>query len=95
MGSKVDLLGAWQGLWGRIASGDASAFFTFLTWVGVALVVWAIVKWGWSRRRGGAQAGLLGYPLFVGAALAAPNAVIPAVLWLADILINAFITVLG
>ena len=59
------------------------------------MVAFAIMKWAWSRRRGGAQAGLLGWPLFVGAALAAPNAVIPAVLWVVDLIANAVINVAG
>lgn len=95
MGNTVDLAGAWQGLWGKIATGEVGGLITFLTWIGVGMVAFAILKWAWSRRRGGAQAGLLGWPLFVGAALAAPNAVIPAVLWLVDLLANAVVNIAG
>lgn len=95
MGNTVNLAGAWTSLWGRIAGGEAAGLITLLTWVGVGMVAWAIVKWAWSRRRGGAQAGLLGWPLFVGSALAAPNAVIPAVLWMFDLIANAVIRIAG
>lgn len=92
----VDLAGAWSGLWGRVSGASGvSGLVTMMTWVGVAMVVFAIGKWAWSRRRGGAQAGQIGWPIFVGALLAAPNAVIPGVLWMVDLLVNAFINLLA
>lgn len=93
MGNTVNLAAAWAGLWGKVSGGSAAGLITLLTWVGVGMVAFAILKWAWSRRRGGAQAGLLGWPMFVGAALAAPNAVIPAVLWVIDLLANAVVNI--
>lgn len=95
MGTTVDLAGAWSGLWGRITSAAGiSGLLTLVTWVGVGMVAFAIIKWGWSKRRGSAQAGLLGWPLFVGAALAAPNAILPGVLWVVDLIANAVVNIL-
>lgn len=95
MGNTVDLAAAWLSFWGRITSGpQVASLVQILTWTGVAMVAFAIGKWAWSRRRGGAQAGLLGWPLFVGAGLAFPNAVLPAVLWLIDLIANTVITIL-
>lgn len=96
MGKTVDLSGAWSGLWSKVTgAAGIGDLVIFMTWVGVGLVVFAIVKWAWTRRRGGASSGSVGWPLLVGAALAAPNAVIPALLWLVDLLANAFVNIAG
>lgn len=92
---KVNLFGAWTGLWGRVTgAAGVDQIMTLATWVGVALVAYSIGKWAWARRRGGASAGSIGWPLAVGAMLAAPNAVIPAVLWLADGIANIVVNLL-
>ncbi|HEY8717239.1 hypothetical protein [Pengzhenrongella sp.] len=94
--AAVDLAGAWSGLWGRISGASGvSGLITLMTWVGVGMVVFAVVKWAWSRRRGGAQAGQIGWPIFVGAMLAAPAAVVPAVLWVCDLGANALVNLLS
>lgn len=93
--SSIDLVSAWTGLWGRLTSAAGiSSLMTLMTWAGVAMVVLAIVKWAWSRRRGNQSASPLGWTLFIGAALCAPNAVIPAVLWLGDLVANTVINLL-
>lgn len=93
MGSTVDLAGGWVSFWGRLTSAaNVTELFQLLTWAGVALVAYSIAKWGWSKRRGQAQASLLGWPLFLGAAFAAPNAIFPAVLWLVDLVANAAVS---
>jgi hypothetical protein len=92
---KVDLFGAWTGLWGRVTgAAGVDQLMTLATYVGVGLVAFSIGKWAWSRRKGGAQAGSIGWPLAVGAMLAAPNAVIPAVLWMADGVANIVVNIL-
>lgn len=96
MGTKVDLAGAWTGLWARISGASGiTGLLTLMTWIGVGMVVFAIAKWAWSRRRGGAQAGQLGWPITVGALLAAPAAVVPAFLWLIDLGANAVVSLLS
>ena len=96
MDGTVDWVAAWTGMWGRIVGGaDVADLVLVLSYVGVGFVVFAVIKWGWSRRRGSAQAGLLGWPMFVGAALAAPTVVIPAVLWLLQLPVNAIINFAG
>ena len=68
-----------------------------LTAIGVVLVVFAIIRWLWDRRRSGFQgnhSGLL-WTFGVGAVLAAPDVVIPLLLGLADLVTNAVIGLFG
>lgn len=96
MGNTVDLAGAWAGLWAKItAAAGIGDLVVFITWIGVGLVAFAIIKWAWTRRKGGASVGSVGWPLIVGAVLAAPNAVLPAILWLVDLLGNAVVNIFG
>lgn len=93
---KVDLAGAWSGLYSRLTSAaEIQGLMTLVTWVGVGMVVFAIGKWAWSRRRGSAQSGALGWPILVGAILASPNAIIPSLLWLADLGANTVVKLLA
>lgn len=96
MGSSIDSVSAWLGLWARLTgAAGVTDLVTFATWGGAAMIVFALGKWGWARRRGGAQAGQIGWPIFVGMFLIAPNAIIPAVLWLVDLIVNTGIALLA
>lgn len=98
-GTDVDLSGSWSAFW-RALPGGVSNLLNLLAIVGVALVAIAFIKWAWDRRRGmgggfgggGGSQGIVG-AVIVGIVLAAPNLVIPAVLSVLDLLIDAVVSI--
>lgn len=88
MGNRVDFTGRWNDLYSHaLASGSISPeLMRVLGWLGAALVVWSLFQWvrGRSSGKGGDGKSKLGYTLVLGAALAAPHIIIPAVLTLVD-----------
>jgi hypothetical protein len=97
-GEDVDLAGSWTSFWTAIKQGGGANFTSLLNVLaifGMCLVAWAIVKWAWDRRRGGGGGfggggsnGVTG-ALLVGVVLAAPNFILPAVLSVLDLVIDA------
>lgn len=88
---NVNLRGAWSGFWGKINVGEFADVLTVLTWVGVALLVFALLKWVWNKRKGGAQGGDVLYSALIGAIFSAPNFIIPVVLGFIDSIINTLV----
>ncbi|MDQ2738008.1 MAG: hypothetical protein M3Y35_05165 [Actinomycetota bacterium] len=93
--ASVDFKTGWSDFWSKItsAAGLTSAL-QLLKIVGAVLVVVAIVGWIWKKRRGGGgdNKGLV-WTLLVGALFAAPDFIIPAILWFVDLIVNAVIKV--
>ncbi|GAA4033882.1 hypothetical protein GCM10023063_17180 [Arthrobacter methylotrophus] len=87
---KVDLQGGWDAFWGAITTGFPG-ITTLMTVVGVCLVVFALIKWAWDRRRGGGM-GQGSQPLWgalvPGAILAAPAVLFPLLLSILDFVAN-------
>ena len=92
----VDLKGGWAKVWSAIgtALGNLAGL---LTAFGVIIVVFAVLKWLWDKRRGGGGQGnsTLGWAMGFGAILAAPGLLIPLTLGLVDVLINAVINIVN
>lgn len=88
--TKIDLTGSWNKLVGALSGGSVEKVLTFLSIIGVILVIASIGGYLWQRRRGGGgnHSGLLWAGL-VGALFAAPKVVIPIALTILDFLISA------
>ncbi|HEX9229305.1 MAG TPA: hypothetical protein VF885_22125 [Arthrobacter sp.] len=97
----VNLAGSWTKFWNAITAGYPG-ITTMMSIIGVALVVFALVKWAWDRRRGGSMgqgAQPLWGALIPGAVLAAPTVILPILLqlldWLANIVLSMVQTATG
>lgn len=89
---KVDLVSGWQGLLDALEVG-MPGIWKILSFVGMGLVAFALIKWAWDRRRGGGSASPLWGMLIFGAILLAPAAVIPLALRLLQGLANMGISI--
>ena len=95
--ASVNFQSGWSTVWKSVSGAVGAQLTTLLTAIGVVLVVFAIIRWLWDRRRSGFQgnhSGLL-WTFGVGAVLAAPDVVIPLLLGLADLITNAVIGLFG
>ena len=95
--ASVDFQSGWNTVWNSVTAAVGTQLTTLMTALGVVLVVFAIVKWLWDRRRSGFQgnhSGLL-WTFGVGAVLAAPEAIMPLLLGLADLVTNAAVGLFG
>lgn len=101
MAGEVNLHSGWATFWGAITAGFPG-ITTLMTVIGVALVVFALLKWAWDRRRGGGM-GQGSQPLWgaliPGSILAAPSVLFPLLLglldWVANIAIQLAKTATG
>lgn len=93
--NDVNLRAGWSGLWGAATSGWGG-LARLLMWVGVALVVIALVKWAWDRRRSGGMqgSGPMWGALIPGAILVAPAVLIPMILFCFDFIANIVVSIL-
>jgi hypothetical protein len=92
-GGDVNLADGWDKLWNPIKS-SFPALPTLLSIVGVAVVVLAIGKYVWDRRRGGGgDSKRLGWAMVIGALFAAPALVLPLALKVVDWIINTVVQV--
>lgn len=94
---KVDLSQGWADVWGGLTKETAFAnVMSLLTAVGAIIVVMAIGKLLWEKRRGSGGGGGMGggktdgimWALALGAILCAPNLILPILLELLDIIAN-------
>lgn len=94
----VNLTGGWNTLWSAISGAIGGQVMAILTIIGVVLVVFAIGKYFFDKRRGGGVTqglGVVMWTLVFGAILAAPQAIIPLLLTILDLLINTIIAIVG
>ena len=95
---QVDLVKTWGTVWASVKhAGGYSQLSNVLTLVGTLLVVVSIARWIWSRRGSGhphPHSHVL-WTMAVGALLILPDAVVPALLTVADVVINAGIHLLA
>ena len=95
--ASVNFQSGWSTVWKSVSGAVGAQLTTLLTAIGVVLVVFAIIRWLWDRRRSGFQgnhSGLL-WTIGVGAVLAAPDVIIPLLLGLADLITNAVVGLFG
>lgn len=89
----VNLSGSWDTLWNAITSGAGPQFTAILSVLGVGIVVVSLLGFLFGRlRKKTDNNGKLLIALAVGGVLAAPGVVFPLVLQLADLVINAIIS---
>lgn len=94
MSGSINLAGAWDSFWKSISGALGTQVTGLMTIIGVLLVVFAIGKWIFDKRRGGGATNGLGpllWALIAGALLAGPGVVIPAFLGILDSVINMLI----
>lgn len=96
-GDTVDLSSGWDVFWGAVSS-DIGGLITLMTVIGGLMVAGAILGFIYQKRKaqGGYMqgSGVIWITLIIGAALAAPNALIPMILNIADFAANGFIALL-
>ncbi|WIB65535.1 hypothetical protein [Curtobacterium sp. MCBD17_040] len=94
---SVNLSGSWSTLWGAISSATGwSHVQTFLSVIGVVIIIGSIAVYLFERRRGGGgrHMNILWAGLF-GALLAAPSLIIPTALSLIDFVIGVLVNSVG
>lgn len=96
MNDKVDSAGGWTAFWRAITQGAGPEFTTFLTMIGVALIIGFTIAFIVSKVRntGGDQGKKLLYGVLTGAVLLAPGAILPGLLTIIDLVVNALISLL-
>lgn len=87
-GATIDLHDSWGKLWSAVTTGFPQ-LTGILTVVGVILLVAAVIKYLWDRRRGqgGNHHPVIG-AMLIGAVLAAPAFLLPVALTLLDGVMN-------
>lgn len=101
LAEEVNLKASWGKFWGDFSLAVGTQLLGMITMVGMLLVVGAVLKWLWDRRRsGGGMGGGMGgantvmWTLLLGATLAAPGLLIPLFLQLLDGIANAFVSII-
>jgi len=77
--SAVDLTTGWNGLMGLLPSG----LTLVMAIVGIALIIWVLLRWWWKHRHGSQGGVMKGAPvigILIGVLLAAPLVVMPVIL---------------
>lgn len=88
----VNLRGGWNDLINALSL--PNGLWVLLTGAGVIIVVTALFKLLWDKRKGsGGGLSTILTPLCIGALLAAPRNVLPLLLWICDLVVNAAISV--
>ncbi len=88
---EIDLQGGWESFYGSLRDSMGTGLFDLLTGLGAVIVVVAILKWVWDKRRGGARTQGVAWAILVGSILAAPGLIIPMMLGIVDTVANAFV----
>ena len=92
--APINLANSWSTAWTAI-SGPLGAFASLMGVIGALMVVVGVAGYIWERRRGGGGShSKLIYTIVIGAILAAPGVVVPALLTAVDFLINAILGLL-
>lgn len=91
LAAAINLSAAWATMWSKVNTGNFADLLNLLTIGGVAVVLGAILKFIWDKRRNQGQATPVWWAIVVGILLAGPGAAIPVLLKIADIVANAFL----
>lgn len=91
MQNQINLKGGWAAVW-AVVDKAAPGLSALMLSVGVILVVFALGKWLWDKRKGGGgNSSALMWTAIVGAALAGPTVIFPILLGLVDWVLNGII----
>jgi hypothetical protein len=95
--ASVNFQSGWNTVWNSVTAAVGTQLTTLMTAFGVVLVAFAIIRWLWDRRRSGFQGNhsSLLWTFGIGAVLAAPEAIMPLLLGLADLITNAVVGLFG
>lgn len=88
---EVDLHGSWQGFWRALTGSAGAGFATAAAWLGMLIILGALVVFFWRRTRGRVEEGPRGWVIWAvifGAILAAPEFIMPVLLSLIDGIAN-------
>ncbi len=95
----VDFTTGWNTLWGALKGAMPAGMATLLSVFGVALLVGAIIKFFWDKRKNGGMGGGMGagglspvmWALVLGIFFCAPEIIIPIFLKFCEIVANFFV----
>lgn len=93
-GAGINLAGGWSKFWTAVSAAIGTQILTLLTIIGVLMVVGAIIKWIFDKRRGGGAmqgSGAVLWTLVAGSILAAPAIIVPLLLKILDAVINTLV----
>ena len=89
----VELAKAWSEFWDAILGAGGRDLTTAAAWIGLIIILGAVVVFMWRRIRGysnegSGPRGWIVWAIVFGAVLAAPDFIMPAILGLIDIIAN-------
>lgn len=98
---NVDFVTLWTSFLATLESvTNTAGLFTIASYVGLVVIIAAIVRWAWQKRKGGRlvenrDGTLLAGALIAGLLLIAPKVIIPIALFILQVLANLCIAVLN
>ncbi len=93
-GTSTDFAGSWAVFWGAV-SGSMGNLPVLLGVIGMLMVVGAIFGWIFQRRKGGGGTGKFILTLVIGAIIAGPQVIIPAILKVIDLASAALVSLIN
>lgn len=79
----IDFSGDWAAFWSRVHLGINADAQQLISWLALGIVILALWRWVWAKHKG-SQPGNIVWALLIGALIAAPNLIVPAVLEVID-----------
>ncbi|MHB1974095.1 MAG: hypothetical protein ACYCR4_07370 [Acidimicrobiales bacterium] len=93
--TTVNFAGDWSSIDSALTSALGSSLVTFMGVIGTLLIVFALLKYFWERRRTGqGNHQHIAWTMLIGAILAVPAVVMPALLTIIDAVVNLFLKIL-
>lgn len=93
--STVNFAGDWKSVDTALNSALGASLVTFLGVLGTILIIFSVIKYVWDRRRTGqGNHTHVMWTLLIGAILAVPAVVMPAILTILDAIVNVFLKIL-
>ncbi|MDA8285307.1 MAG: hypothetical protein M0Z42_18855 [Actinomycetota bacterium] len=93
--STVNFAGDWTSVDTALNSALGASLVTFLGVLGTILIIFSVIKYVWDRRRTGqGNHTHVMWTLLIGAILAVPAVVMPAILTILDAIVNVFLKIL-
>ena len=99
--ANVDFVTLWNSFLATVEGvTNVTGLFTIAAYVGLVIIIAAIVRWAWQKRKGGRivenrDGSLLAGALIAGLILIAPKVIIPIALFILQTIVNLVIAVLN